>query len=218
MKLLLALVLTILAVVFYICYNVFAVGGSVSDVMSFLMAMGNTYGVLLITLLMGTGLVAIPKRLWLLGDVEGELNRLYLSASGVEEAYQNARYELEDCEWEIGKLVAAVEKAGPKSAMASAMGANIEMLRLKMTNFNFAGRSNTRTHGGGANSSSSEDFSTPKGLVTLHAKLITAQLKARASERRWRILIESCRQNQVSNGRSRNSVTVLTKCVCVFIR
>lgn len=81
MRLLLALVLTILAVIFYICYNVYAVGGSVSDVLSFLMAMGNTYGVLLITVLMGTGLVAIPKRLWLLGDVEGELNRLYLSVS-----------------------------------------------------------------------------------------------------------------------------------------
>lgn len=79
MKLGLALALTIVAAVFYIFYNVYIVGGSVTDVMSFLMAMGNTYGVLLITLLMGTGLVAIPKRLWLLGDVEGELNRLYLS-------------------------------------------------------------------------------------------------------------------------------------------
>jgi hypothetical protein len=34
-------------------------------------------------------------------------------------------------------------------------------------------------------------------MVSLHAKLITAQLKARASERRWRILIDECHKNQV---------------------
>lgn len=123
-------------------------------------------------------------------------------ASGIEEAYQNARYELEDCEYEINKLVQAVEKAGPKSAMAAAMGANIELLHTKMTNFNFAGRSQTRSHVNSSGGSAGEDFSTPKGLVSLHAKLITAQLKARASERRWRILIESCRRNQVLNDRA----------------
>lgn len=106
---------------------------------------------------------------------------------------------MEDCEYEINKLVQAVEKAGAKSAMASAMGANIEILRNKMTNFNFAGRSQTRSHVTSSSSGDVDvDYATPKGLVTLHAKLITAQLKARASERRWRILIESCRRNQVS--------------------
>ena len=42
------------------------------------MAMGNTYGVLLIICLMGNGLVALPRRLWQLGNAEGELIRLYL--------------------------------------------------------------------------------------------------------------------------------------------
>lgn len=48
---------------------------------AFLMAMGNTYGVLLIIVLMGNGLVALPKRLWQMGKTEHEINRLYLSVS-----------------------------------------------------------------------------------------------------------------------------------------
>jgi hypothetical protein len=44
----------------------------------FMMAMGNTYGIVLIILLMGNGLIALPRRLWNMGNTEVELNRLYL--------------------------------------------------------------------------------------------------------------------------------------------
>ena len=52
-----------------------------SQVIGFLMTIGNTYGVLLIIVLMGHGLIALPKRLWELGDYSSELIRLYLSVS-----------------------------------------------------------------------------------------------------------------------------------------
>jgi hypothetical protein len=45
------------------------------------MAMGNTYGVLLITVLLGSGLVGVPKRLWMMADDAGELMRMYISVS-----------------------------------------------------------------------------------------------------------------------------------------
>jgi hypothetical protein len=46
--------------------------------LAFMMAMGNTYGVVLIILLMGNGLVALPRRLWRKGDSKHELTRLYV--------------------------------------------------------------------------------------------------------------------------------------------
>ena len=71
----------ILAAIIYIIYMVSTSGGTFSEVIGFVMAMGNTYGVLLITLLMGNGLVALPMHLWRLGDVERGLQELYLSVS-----------------------------------------------------------------------------------------------------------------------------------------
>ena len=40
--------------------------------------MSNTYGILLITVLMGNGLVGLPKRMWYYTDTERELNLLYM--------------------------------------------------------------------------------------------------------------------------------------------
>ncbi len=81
MKLALAGLLALAAGLFYIIYMVSTEGGSFYQVLGFMMAMGNTYGVLLITVLMGNGLVALPKRLWTMGNTDSELQRLYMSVS-----------------------------------------------------------------------------------------------------------------------------------------
>ena len=52
--------------------------GSLNQVIGFTMAMSNTYGILLITVLMGNGVVGLPRRLWRLADTSIELHRLYL--------------------------------------------------------------------------------------------------------------------------------------------
>ena len=64
--------------VLYIVIKVSVSAVSPSEVIGFLMALGNTYGVLLIILLMGNGLVGLPRKLWLLGNPESELLRLYM--------------------------------------------------------------------------------------------------------------------------------------------
>jgi len=76
-------ILAVLAGVIYIIYLVSTSGGTFSQVIGFVMAMGNTYGVLLITLLMGNGLVALPMHLWRLGDIERGLRELYLSVRSI---------------------------------------------------------------------------------------------------------------------------------------
>lgn len=81
MRLALAALLALAAGIFYIIYMVSTSGGSLYQVVGFMMAMGNTYGVLLITVLLGNGLVALPKRLWTMANIDGELQRLYMSVS-----------------------------------------------------------------------------------------------------------------------------------------
>ena len=60
--------------------------GSINDTLNFSMAASNTYGILLITVLLGNGLVSLPIRLWLMSDPELELQRLYLSVSLISHA------------------------------------------------------------------------------------------------------------------------------------
>jgi hypothetical protein len=43
-----------------------------------MMAAGNTYGLLLIILLMGSGLVNLPRRLWQMSDYSAEQTKYYL--------------------------------------------------------------------------------------------------------------------------------------------
>ena len=77
-KNILAGVLAFLLSIVYVIFNVATGNGSFSQVIGFMMAMGNTYGVLIIIVLMGNGLVGLPKRLWQLTDIEGELIRYYI--------------------------------------------------------------------------------------------------------------------------------------------
>lgn len=78
-KLFLAGVLCAAAAIIYIVVMVATHKGSPSEVVGFMMAMGNTYGVFIIIILMGSGLVALPRRLWQLSNYYAELQRLYIT-------------------------------------------------------------------------------------------------------------------------------------------
>jgi hypothetical protein len=180
--------------------------GSPTEVVSFMMAMGNTYGVLIIIFLMGNGLVGLPRRLWQIGDSEAELVRLYLSAGGVESAYQEARYELEDCELEVTKISKWLDSLGVNSKEVFELGPLILILNNSILNFEFAGRSNslqyvnnnvnTRPH-------SLDGTDAKSTLVNLRARLLNAKIKARACERRWHVLLKRVKKfEKIVNGES----------------
>lgn len=97
---------------------------SLTQIVSFTMALGNTYGLLLLTACLGSGLVALPKRLWEKSCVTEELQRLYIQAISVEDAFQDARYALEDVEYEVDDVhqqcqEAVANKAPDRNAVAS---------------------------------------------------------------------------------------------------
>lgn len=217
----------------YLIYMVSTSGGSLTEVIGFTMAMGNTYGMLLITLLMGNGLIAIPVSLWRLGNVSGLQYELYLSvryyefcyafflcifvlnctlqAIPVEDSYQTARYELEDCEAEVTKvanIMKMYERGGDNMPyLKDEIGRYVHILQDKTENFQFSERSRSRANanrrGGTSNqqlqptSTEIETVTSKTYLISLHARLMNAQIKARASERRWKVLITECRRQQV---------------------
>jgi len=187
----------VLAVVASCCYVIYLVSsghGTVSQVLGFTMAMGNTYGVLLLSLLMGNGLVAIPLSLWRLGDVEKGLQEIYLSAATIEEAFQDDKYELDDCENEVTRISDVLDKAGPNSILHSDIGAFVQLLKGKLT----ADRAPQRTSFHSYRVESISEFELVKKayLTDLHKRLIIAQLKFKASQRRWIVLIDQYKKQQ----------------------
>lgn len=116
----------------------------------------------------------------------------------MEESFQDARYELEDCEAEVQNIVGLLDKSG-SAALRSEVGPFVDILRDKVANFQFVKRSKSRAYVRGFQFDKVEDsvLTTKKHLIKLHARLMTAQLKARASERRWNVLISECERQQV---------------------
>ncbi|KAL7470533.1 hypothetical protein ACHAXS_010784 [Conticribra weissflogii] len=73
----------------------------VQTVLPVLMALGNTYGLVLVSLLLGNGLVNIPKRFWREACPAQELRRARIMICGAEEELFEAVWELEDVEKHI---------------------------------------------------------------------------------------------------------------------
>lgn len=196
--------LAILGGTIYIIYMVASGNGSPTEVVSFMMAMGNTYGVLIIIFLMGNGLISLPRRLWQIGDSESELIRLYLSAGGVESAYQEARYELEDCELEVTKISRWLDTLGVNSKEVFELGPLVSILNNSISNFQFTGRSNSLQYVNNSTKPQSLEGVDAKAiLVNLRARLLNAQIKARACERRWHVLLKKVKRfEKLLNGES----------------
>eukprot|EP00607_Mallomonas_marina_P010667 CAMPEP_0182422582 /NCGR_PEP_ID=MMETSP1167-20130531/8305_1 /TAXON_ID=2988 /ORGANISM="Mallomonas Sp, Strain CCMP3275" /LENGTH=257 /DNA_ID=CAMNT_0024600751 /DNA_START=271 /DNA_END=1041 /DNA_ORIENTATION=- len=164
--------------IIYIIAKAATSGASIYQVIGFLMALGNTYGVLMIIALMGNGLISLPRRLWQLGNPDTELTRLYMLAPSVESSYCDARYELEDCEEEV-KRVSQTSQGNPEiTNMALIMSDRV-------SSFNFSCRSTSLLHSQRKSKNDKKETYEKKDLITLHKRLIQAQLKVLACDRRW---------------------------------
>jgi hypothetical protein len=121
-----------------------------------------------------------------------------LQAGYTEEAFQDARYEMEDCEVEIEKIIELLDKSG-SAALRDEVGPLAAVLKDKVTNFQFGARSKSRAFVRGFQVEQVEDrvLVSPPHLIKLHARLMTAQIKARAAERRWNVLLSECERQEV---------------------
>lgn len=82
---------------------------TVSRILDFSMAVGNSYGLLLVIGLMGNGLVETPRSLWQSRDPSGELQRLRKRAVLVDEDLNEATGELFDAERTVRNVIKSFE-------------------------------------------------------------------------------------------------------------
>jgi len=80
----------------------------VTIVLPVLMALGNTYGLVLVSLLLGNGLVNVPKRFWREACPANELRRIRMVACSAEEELFDSIMALEDVEDKIEEVCATV--------------------------------------------------------------------------------------------------------------
>ncbi|ORZ00351.1 LMBR1-like membrane protein-domain-containing protein [Syncephalastrum racemosum] len=78
-------------------YLVFGSGYTTREkIQGFVMAMANSWGLFLAIVLMGYGLVAVPRRLWLTGSTQRHLRQLYANASRVKEECIDSELEFDE--------------------------------------------------------------------------------------------------------------------------
>ena len=71
------------------------------NVIPVLIALGNTYGLLLVALLLGYGLVAFPRNMWRQARPEYELRKVQLMAVKADDTLFEAVWQLQDLEFQI---------------------------------------------------------------------------------------------------------------------
>jgi len=99
----------ILLVVAMICVIALAIHLKSVNVIPVLIALGNTYGLIIVALLLGDGLVALPRSLWRKADPEVELRRTQIIAGAADEALFEAVWKLQDCEFEIDQAISKID-------------------------------------------------------------------------------------------------------------
>ena len=82
-------------VAFLVCVVALAIIKKSLHIIPVLMTIANTYGLLLVALLMGYGLVDVPRRIWRKAQPDLELRRSQLMASVADEALFEAVWELQ---------------------------------------------------------------------------------------------------------------------------
>ncbi len=198
------------------------------NVIPVLITLGNTYGLLLVTVLLGYGLVAFPRSLWRRSHTVHELNKIYLVAVELDDALYDAVWSLQDIEYEIDIAVSRiVDLDENESGDIHYRYCVNELLHRKTKTADLAPELHmrrTNNHGNGTGRDgedhdrynedraiTSDGRPTMKELVELNRKLIRAQENLFNAEQRWNALREnyhffsSIEEGNTANGVNTNA-------------
>jgi hypothetical protein len=181
----------------FVCFVAFVIymlstnGGSLDAVQGFMIAMANTYGLMIVIVLMGNGLVALPRRVWEMGNTSQELVRLYMLATSVDTAFHDARFDLEDCEIEAKRLKPLVDASGVDLELKGYFC----IIEEAIQDFEFQGKSSSRKYSKhpSETKNNSRDDNLEKALVSLYGKLLSAQRRILSINCRWNNLVEAAK-------------------------
>jgi hypothetical protein len=96
-----------------VAYVIFGAGMEFAELVPIAITAANTYGLVLVVLLVGYGAAEVPRALWQAADAPGELRRLEFAAPEVEATLFDARTQLQDV------LAAVRQAAGRVGALES---------------------------------------------------------------------------------------------------
>jgi hypothetical protein len=203
------------------------------NVVPVLMALGNTYGLLMVSLLLGYGLVKIPQELWRQAKPELELRRTQIMAGNSDEALYDAVWELQDCEALIDAVASKIgdhEENGTRVPMDMTYSFCLDkLLTLRKSTANLTPElqrrrtGGQRRHGHERTRSDDEDDDNDSSqykedgmpsldyLASLNARLQAAQAGVVSEEQRWNALVAKSNlyQDLVDNTVSRPTRTLL---------
>lgn len=172
------------------------------NVLPVLITLGNTYGLLIVAVLLGYGLVAIPRGLWRDADPKYELRKVYIMATKADDNLFEAVWALQDVEFEIDLTVSRINDLddGVREDMFYKFCVN-ELLHRKSETAQLSPELNMRR----TNIEQSRDLEdqtnegfctrpTMAELVKLHRKLKRAQENLSNAEQKWNAIVEKERK------------------------
>lgn len=201
-------------------------------------AASNAWGLILLTVLMGFGLVALPRQLWNLGSPSAQLRVLYPLATSRDEARKSAQYELQGAIAEARREVESCDVEqddGLKWAYETLRRTLESSERLQRE---ISGMSEESVGiGGGSSSTSDASKASPeprvmglqssaaasnnggvdseivlRRLVKLHSSLKTTSLEARRSACQFEQLVVSClRYEELEDEREPRAMELLSE-------
>jgi hypothetical protein len=173
------------------------------NVMPVLITLGNTYGLLLVSLLLGYGLVALPRSLWRQARPDYELRKVYLMAVKADDKLFEAVWQLQDIEYKIDCAVARIVDLdeNDKNELFYKYCVN-ELLHAKSKTAELTPELNMRRTTSRNQSEDERDYNTIfdqaqrptlNELVILNKKLKRAQENVFHAEQRWNGILEKHR-------------------------
>lgn len=125
-------------------------------------------------------------------------------APHVESEYQEARFALEDCEQDVSRAQSLLQR---NPTQHKDLRVCVDTLVESVAQFNFAARSRSLRYSSAGRSHhdiKDEDLMTPQGLVSLNAKLMQAQVRIVAGEKRWQAHLDRAKFMEVMDVHDRD--------------
>lgn len=171
---------------------------------AWLIAASNAWGLLMLTVLMGFGLVAVPRHLWRLASPEVQLASTYRLAVASDEARLSAQFELQDVMMQVRGEITTHDAVLHDDRYAQAFAAlqatleKCEVLQAQLSGKR-SGQRDMATrhrlvdpHSGLGRSPLVDQSALLAHLSQQHCTLKTAVLEARRTSFRWTDLVQRC--------------------------
>lgn len=179
-------VVVLLLLVVFIVWMAISNSWGPTKLSGFLIAAANTYGMLLIVVMLGYGLVEAPRALWIKSDPRRALTRLEFRAPDLEENLFDAKCIADECVQEARRLSRLIP-AEPTDEEGKELRRCMNIVLMKLP-----------AEATGASAGVAADSAAPslKSLAAVHTKLIKAIPQLEKCQAQWDSLVKDASELQ----------------------